>query len=391
MVYRGLLQAGWTALKRRVDPPVPTAIREALTRAQFESVRRQVPMLLSVAAINTVIVMAVCAHDGLPLSNYGWMALLILYCVVRMVIWAKRLRKPVLHKDVPHLLNMNVGVSLLLTSVLGMAVAYTFVARFFPSELLIPMSLGFGATAIAHCFYTLRPAAIGTLVMGLFPSSLAMLVVGGFDAKMLGLSMMSVGVLMIRFVAEQYDQLIASLLLQHENRQMALTDPLTGIANRRAMMDELDAEAMAGQDYGVALLDLDGFKQVNDSLGHYAGDAMLQSVGQRLVAAALPSDSVGRLGGDEFMIIFRGIGDENDLSARTTAMMAALCRPTEIDGHVVPIVASLGYGLSRGEEISPTVLLRRADKALYSAKRQRRTVANAPARPARQSRLAGIA
>ncbi len=390
MGYRGQLRAGWAALTRRVDPPVPLAIRDALMRAQFDSVRRQVPMLLFVALLNTAIIMAVCAYDGMPFERYGWMSLLIFYCLIRLLVWSRVLKKHVDPARIPRLLKMNVGMSMLLISILGIDAAVTFLNGMFNAKLLIPVSLSFGAMSIAHCLYSLRPAAVAVLIMGLFPSSLAMLFAGDFEAKMLGLSTISVGILMIRFVSEQYSQLVGSLLLQYENRQMALTDPLTGIANRRAMMDELDAEAMAGQNFGVALLDLDDFKQVNDSLGHYAGDAMLQAVGQRLVAAALPSDSVGRLGGDEFMVIFRGISDDNDVSARSTAMMAALCSPTEIDGHIVPIVASLGYARSTGEELPTTTLLRQADKALYSAKRQRRATASAPATPAHQSRLAGI-
>jgi diguanylate cyclase (GGDEF)-like protein len=147
------------------------------------------------------------------------------------------------------------------------------------------------------------------------------------------------------------------------------------------MMDALDAETLAGDAFGVALLDLDGFKQVNDTLGHYAGDAMLRSVSDRLVAAALPSDSVGRLGGDEFLIVFRGVTGERELSARATAMMAALCLPTEIDGHIVPVAASLGYALHRGPGQSADALLHEADAALYRAKgkslsRPERPIAN---------------
>lgn len=381
----GLIFRGFAAVARWFAPRAPDHIVVALRQAQFDSVRRQVPMLLSVAAINTVIVMAVCAYDQMPVEKYGWMALLIAYCVIRMAVWALRLRKPVADRDIPRLLKMNVGVSLILTTVLGLATATTFVLGTFKSELLIPMSLGFGATSIAHCFYTLRPAAIGTIVMGLFPSSIAMLAVGDFHAQMLGVSMLSVGLLMMRFVSEQYDQLIQSLLLQDENRHMALSDPLTGIANRRAIMAALHSEAAADADFGVALLDLDGFKEVNDALGHHAGDLVLQEVSERLVAAALPTDSVGRLGGDEFIILLREVVSEGDISGRTTAMLAALCQPISIDGHIVPVAASLGYARWRGRYATVNLLLRAADSALYSAKRDRSRPVSAPAAPVRQS------
>ena len=196
-------------------------------------------MLLSVAALNTIIIMAVCANDGLPVSHYGWMSILVLYCAVRIAFWIRQLHRPIEPHAIPRLLRMNMGASLIMIAGLGTATTATFLAGTFRSELLIPMSLGFGATSIAHCLYTLRPAAIGTVVMGLFPSSIAMIAVGNFEAKMLGVSMISVGALMLRFVVAQNDQLIARLHLEKQNHDLANTDALTGLANRRAIMRAL--------------------------------------------------------------------------------------------------------------------------------------------------------
>ena len=227
----------YRALSAWILPPVPAQIQSALQRAQFDSVRKQVPMLLSVAALNTLIIMAVCAKVGLPPSSYLWLSGLIAYCVIRTALWVHRLRKPVDDNEIPQLLKLNVTASLLMITFLGLATSYTFVAGTFESMLLIPMSLGFGTTSIAHCLYTLRPAAIGTTIMGLFPSSIAMIIVGPFEAQMLGIAMLSVGTLMVRFVAEQYDQLISGLMLAEENQRLALSDPLTGLSNRRATID----------------------------------------------------------------------------------------------------------------------------------------------------------
>jgi diguanylate cyclase len=351
-----------------ISPSVSGDILPALQQAQFKSVRSQVPMLLSVAALNTIIIMAVCAHDGLPLDRYAWMSGLVLYCAVRVTFWMRRINKPVEPQQIPKLLRMNVGASLFMISGLGVAATYTFVAGTFASHLLIPMSLGFGATSIAHCLYTLRPAAIGTVVMGIFPSSIAMLVVGSFDAKMLGVAMLSVGILMIRFVAAQYDQLITSLHLEKQNHDLANTDALTGIANRRAVMEILGSPEV-GANFGVALIDLDGFKSVNDNMGHHAGDALLQHVSQRLSCALDAGDRVGRLGGDEFIIIFKNLSGPEDISARSTAILAALCQPIDISGARVPVAASLGHALYLQDGDSIDALLLHADKALYVAKR----------------------
>ena len=91
-------------------PPVPDDISvPALERAQFDSVRSQVPMLLSVAALNTIIIMAVCANDGLPVSHYGWMSILVLYCAVRIAFWIRQLHRPIEPHAIPRLLRMNMG------------------------------------------------------------------------------------------------------------------------------------------------------------------------------------------------------------------------------------------------------------------------------------------
>ena len=363
-----------TAALAWANPKVAPEIHDALQNAQFLSVRRQVPMLLSVAALNTIIIMAVCAHNNIPLRHYAWMAGLVLYCAVRIFFWIRRLSRPAATRDISRLLKMNVAASLTMIAGLGFAATYTFLAGTFKSELLIPMSLGFGSLSIAHCLYTLRPAAIGTVIMGIVPSSTAMIAVGNFDAMMLGIAMLSVAILMIRFVAEQYDQLLISLLLEHQNRSLANTDPLTSLANRRAIMAELDAALGAYETeqkcFGVALLDLDGFKQVNDELGHNAGDVMLQKVAERLTGAAVAGDTVGRLGGDEFIILMRGLAHENEISARTTAMMAALCQPVEISGKRLPVAASLGFARFPQDGEGIDAMLHAADTALYAAKRR---------------------
>ncbi len=360
-------------LWRWLAPPVPKSIRNALYAAQLDNVRSQVPMLLAVAALNTCIVMAVCWNNGVPLKNYAWMSGLILYCFARMTVWRRLLEKPVPLEKVPVIIKANVGLSVGMMGVLSLAASFTYVTGTFAFETLIPVSLAFGATAIAHCLYTLRPAAIGVLVIGITPVALSMIIAGDFNAKMLGISMLSVEALMVRFVTAQYDRLIEGLFLEQQIRELADTDPLTGLPNRRAIMAsieaELDGPSYQNARFGIALLDLDGFKQVNDSLGHHSGDLMLLGVGARLADAAEAGDSVGRLGGDEFIILFRNIESKAELSARTTAMLAALCRPIDLDGHQLPVAASLGYAMFPDDGDTIREVLHAADTALYAEKR----------------------
>jgi diguanylate cyclase len=352
-----------------VNPSVPADIADELQQAQFDSVRGHIPMLLAVAGLNAGIIFAVCWHRGLPLSHYGWIGGLVAYCVVRIFVWSRQTGKPMSPAQVTRLLRINLFASLVMVSALGLATAVTFLTGTFHSELLIPMSLGFGATSIAHCLYTLRPAAMGALIMGLVPPSLAMLAVGAFEAQMLALSMLSVGFLMSQFVTAQYDQLISRLRLEKQFEALANTDALTGLANRRAVMARLEALEAGGVPFAVAVIDLNGFKAVNDGQGHHVGDALLVEVAARLSAQASDTVIVGRMGGDEFIVVMPGATDPTSVATQATAVLAALCQPTQIDGQFIPVGASLGTALSGVDGDTVDGLLQHADRALYAAKR----------------------
>jgi diguanylate cyclase len=357
-------------IKNWMFPSIPDEIRGHLLQVQFANIRQQVPMLLAVAALNVLIIMVVCFERGVPIGRFGWLGILVVYCVGRIVMWTRHSRQPFDPAQMTRLLRHTVIATLVMISVLGIVTAVIFVADFIDSGLLIPMSLGFGATSIAHCLYSLRPAAIGALVLGLVPPSLAMLFGGAFDAQMLALSMLSVGFLMTRFVAAQYDNLIARLILEQQFEVLANTDPLTGLANRRAVMGRLDGLHLAHAPFAVALLDLNGFKQVNDTLGHHIGDALLVEVGARLSSGVGADHFVGRLGGDEFIAVWPGKSDARAISGLSVALLARLSQPTQIDGHTIPIGCSLGSAISGVDGDTVDALLQHADRALYAAKRE---------------------
>jgi diguanylate cyclase len=361
-------QDAFTRARDFVAPPVSEEIRGALDRARFESVRLQVPMLLGVAALNVMIVMAMCAYDGMALQTYAWMAGLVLYCAVRGLHLQRIMAQP-LTPDQAAQMPKNVAVlGMIMITGLSIMTCYTFMTDVFSSGILIPVSLAFGATSISHCLYTLRPAALGVLVLGIMPPAAAMIVTGSFQAIMLGIALMSVAVLMIRFVSAQYDQLVTSLFLEKQIRDLANTDALTGLANRRAIMAALEEEEENQSKFGLALLDLDGFKAVNDTHGHHVGDSLLQHVSTRLLGAVQPRDSVGRLGGDEFIVLFRDVISPADMTARAAAIITALCEPVTIGAHNIFVGASLGSALY-AEPISTVAdMLITADKALYAQK-----------------------
>ncbi len=159
--------------------------------------------------------------------------------------------------------------------------------------------------------------------------------------------------------------------------RMALLDGLTGLANRTLVMERLDAAlaraARTGLSVGVVYLDLDGFKRINDTLGHEAGDALLIACGQRLSSVLRAGDTAGRLGGDEFLVVAELVADGDGLRELVRRIEQALAEPVLVAGREVEIGASLGPVLSRPGEDGPTVV-RRSDAAMFAAKRARRHV-----------------
>lgn len=159
---------------------------------------------------------------------------------------------------------------------------------------------------------------------------------------------------------------------QIELRQVATRDQLTGLPNRALIMETLEhAIAVAARNKsGVALLflDLDRFKHVNDSLGHAKGDELLTKVGERLQAVLRRGDTVGRLGGDEFLIIAEDIGGGNEVVPIATRVLQALGPPFIIGEHRLHVEASIGISLYPTDSTDALTLLRQSDTAMYAAK-----------------------
>jgi len=152
--------------------------------------------------------------------------------------------------------------------------------------------------------------------------------------------------------------------------EQAFTDTLTGLKNRRAMDHVLSRKASDGMPYSVMHVDLDFFKQVNDSRGHAAGDYVLQQVARVLVEETRREDTVARVGGDEFVIVFDNLTDRPRLRRIAQRLIDRLEHPMRFQGRACRISASIGIALSAEQPgCAPADLLHHADLALYAAKR----------------------
>ncbi|MDX6273981.1 MAG: hypothetical protein QOJ92_1191 [Frankiales bacterium] len=153
----------------------------------------------------------------------------------------------------------------------------------------------------------------------------------------------------------------------------SLHDALTGLPNRALLADRfgaaLRADVRAGTNTGLLLLDLDRFKEVNDTLGHHYGDGLLIEVGQRLGGALRAVDTVARLGGDEFAVLLPGLQHSADATGVAHKLRAALEAPFEIEGITLDVEASIGVVVSGEHGADTATLLQRADVAMYAAKK----------------------
>lgn len=166
---------------------------------------------------------------------------------------------------------------------------------------------------------------------------------------------------------------ITELKIAHERmEQLALFDSLTNLANRRLFQDRLEQtlQSIGRRSSQIALLflDLDEFKQVNDSLGHDAGDMLLLTIADRLKSCVRAQDTVARLGGDEFTILLHDVSDTKDLTMIAENILTSLKAPIRLKGQEVLISTSIGITTAPSDGETPDVLMKNADLALYRAK-----------------------
>jgi diguanylate cyclase (GGDEF)-like protein len=169
-----------------------------------------------------------------------------------------------------------------------------------------------------------------------------------------------------------------SIVLHRDRRRMArlaTTDPLTGLPNRLGLANVVDRALRRDHDearcgWALLLLDLDRFKEINDGLGHEYGDELLRAAARRLRQCVSPTDTVARIGGDEFVVLLAA-SDAAQAESAAKRMRAALCAPFAIDGVELALDVSIGIALAGGEAstfANPSALLRAADLAMYAAK-----------------------
>ena len=361
----------------------------AILIERFEALKRQLPWLYAIMAVTvTGVLLAGGRDDGWSVAPPAAMLLVIAF---RALHWLRCRPDPPGAPFVRRELRRAYIVAALFCTadLLWSASLYARLGELERVE--IAMLSGLAAIG-ASCGISSFPAAarIPLFLLGI-PAGVA-LCAGpvaaqtGIGAGLILLALINLRMLDVR--DETFTRLVAARFTVESEKKRALeakmqaidekrrvtslanTDPLTGIANRRGFLGALEElDPARRQQLALVLIDLDGFKPINDTFGHECGDTMLVQVSQRLQVLAGASLPVARLGGDEFAMVMHCVGPGHALAFAKHAI-AALCRPFCIQGRDTRISASAGVSFQGGEDVGEAI--RRADIALFDAKRSGR-------------------
>lgn len=365
--------SGSPSALQRFWPRTPSAVRDAYAVAQYEQLAAQIPLLYA-ALILIVIAATANASPGAPFAiRYGIPVSVIVVIVARSWVWLRRPRQgldPAVARA--HVRRATI-VSGSIAAVSSVWCYFSWVNAPPAIALYFPLFMAMGSLATIVCVSMIRSAAMLNIGLGLVPVSLALMTSGKPMALAAGVSIATTAGFLGVLVIKQYEKTVALLQLQTQMRELADTDPLTGLVNRRALSDRLRAVIekpvtwIAGDGTTLMLLDLDGFKPVNDRHGHGAGDDVLRQVARRLVETIGEDGFACRMGGDEFALIVLPSA-RRTAHVIGTAVLAELARPYLVEGYALRVGASLGMAAWPTDGGTIDELYRSADHALYAAK-----------------------
>jgi len=370
-------------MQRFVASDLTTAAGRALVEERYWSLRRQVPIVYLLGFVNLA---------GMELATGGRLSpglnlpsFIVLCAVVRIVNWFVG-GKGTTHEEMVRRMRQTVWFASLVCLAVCARCIYLFGVGDTSSHMAVMLFGGLTAIGVSYGLTALPAAGRIPLVLIIVPISIVALMSHDPLFTWAAFGLVAVAAITMRLLTQHsrhFTDVIhsrAMIVLQQERAEhahleaivAATTDFLTSLPNRRAFMTALEAEAIESKKSGsfaVAVLDLDRFKAVNDTLGHGAGDKLLQEVAARLLEAVGQQGLVARLGGDEFGILLPGIDRSNAAQAIGKRILDKVNRPVLISGREVAVSACCGLGISRrGVDKTPSRIMADADLALYEAK-----------------------
>lgn len=358
---------------RRVLPPAPPQVQGALAQLQIDRLRAQAPLLNVTLSLIIVLAMLTATGKTPVWIRIGIPLFIMAFGSWRSVVWSRRRGRQYDDRTARALIRR---AGILLTSVGALCsfwAVYTWFADSSDYRQYAAMFLAMGTFATTYCLSVVRGVSIANLLVSMGPMTGVLLLSGDQMPTALG-GCMAIGMaFLVRLIQQQHDQSVEMLLLQQQMHELARIDPLTGLLNRRALFEELEAaigEAVPDRRPAVAILDLDNFKPVNDGYGHAIGDKLLQQVAGRLNIVCGSLVRIARLGGDEFAIL--AARADHRLTADIVASVeAAINLPFQIDDLQIRVGVSSGLAIWSSHHVDLHCLLAEADEQLYAAKSRR--------------------
>ena len=366
-----------------VDTDLTTAAGRALVEERYWSLRKQVPIVYLLGFVNL---------SGMELATSGKLSpgfnlpTFIAFCaLIRIGQWFGGGKQHPSHQDMVRRMRQTVWFA----AAVCIAVCVRCLALLELGDTSTHMAVmlfgGLTAIGVAYGLTALPAAGRIPLVLIIIPISIAAALSRDPLFTWAAFGLVVVAALTMRLllvhsrhftdVIESRSQIaVQQELAEHAHQEAvvaATTDFLTGLPNRRAFVAALEAQIETGSEepFAAAVLDLDRFKSVNDTLGHGAGDKMLQEVAARLVRAVGDSGLVARLGGDEFGVLLPKVRDAIAAHVVGAAILSEINRPVLIGGREFDVSVCCGFGISRrGKDRTPSRIMTDADLALYQAK-----------------------
>lgn len=359
------------SFRNRFWPDVPVEIRDELAGLRYERLLQQLPAVyLTIIAVVFTAMMA--ADDSSPwIVRYAIPIPVILAAAYRFQWWIKQRGRPVHPDTARQQICRTAALSAAICAVCSLWCIASWQMSAPEQRSYYPMFMAVGSLITAFSVSSIRLVTFANLTAGIAPISLALMLFGNELDRVAAVFVAVATLFLVRMVTDQHGQLVDLLMLKHRLREQAHTDPLTGLLNRRALLGEAEAAfAAADAAPALALIDLDGFKAVNDRYGHAAGDDLLIQIAERMRRAAAPQAVLARLGGDEFALLLPQ-ADAAQLTANVDQLLAALVPPFAIGAAPITLGASAGLACAPRDGTSLATLFAAADTALYAAKAKR--------------------
>jgi diguanylate cyclase len=359
------------SLRQRFWPPIPVEIRDEVALLRYEQLQQRLPTVY--LTIILVVLTAMMAADAAApwWVRVGIPGFVTAAASVRLIWWIRKRGHRVGPDAARGQIRRTAALSALICTLCSVWCIASWHYAAPAQQSYYPMFIAMGSLTTAFSVAAIRTVALANLTGGITPIAAALMLFGSELDRVAGAFVAIATLFLVRMINDQHRQLIDLMLLKHRLREQANTDPLTGLFNRRALI-ELAESAFAANDamVGLALIDLDGFKAVNDRHGHAAGDELLVQIAGRMQRVAGRDAMVARLGGDEFALLVTG-PEATELAARTNRLLAALVPAFQLGGAVITLGASAGMAVSPKDGSDLTDLFAAADSTLYAAKARR--------------------